>query len=112
MSTTSISKASPDRANTDKRLDEERRNSDQAIADQKAAVEADADRLVDRARDHADAGADMQTGFQNAGALSKGEGHHTTVWAPTSRHPVVNRGIGTEAYRARRTNSSESAHAD
>lgn len=55
MSTTSISKASPDRANTDKRLDEERRNSDQAIADQKAAVEADADLLVDRARDHADA---------------------------------------------------------
>ncbi len=55
MSTTSSSKATPDRANTDKRLDEERRNSDRAIADQKAAVEADADLLVDRARDHADA---------------------------------------------------------
>jgi signal transduction histidine kinase len=49
------SKPTPDRANTDERLQQERRNSDQAIADQKAAVEADADLVVDRAREHADA---------------------------------------------------------
>ena len=60
MSTSTInssnsSKPTPDRANTDKRLHEERRNSDQAIADQKAAVEADADLVVDRAREQADA---------------------------------------------------------
>ena len=49
------SKPTPDRANTDKRLHEERRNSDRAIADQKAAVEADADLVVGRARENADA---------------------------------------------------------
>jgi signal transduction histidine kinase len=54
-STGNSSKATPDRANTDKRLHEERRNSDKAITDQKAAVEADADLIVNRAREHADA---------------------------------------------------------
>jgi signal transduction histidine kinase len=54
-SSSDSSKATPDRANTDKRLHEERRNSDQAIADQKAAIEADADLIVGRAREHADA---------------------------------------------------------
>jgi signal transduction histidine kinase len=53
--TSDSSKPTADRANTDQRLHEERRNSDQAIADQKAAVEADADLVVDRAREHADA---------------------------------------------------------
>jgi signal transduction histidine kinase len=53
--TSNSSKATPDRANTDKRLHEERRNSDKAIADQKAVVEADADLVVDRAREQADA---------------------------------------------------------
>jgi signal transduction histidine kinase len=54
-SSTNSSKPTADRADTDQRLHEERRNSDKAIADQKATVEADADLIVDRAREQADA---------------------------------------------------------
>jgi len=55
QSSSNSSKTTPDRTNTDRRLRDERSNSDRAIADQKAAVQADADLVVDRAREHADA---------------------------------------------------------
>jgi signal transduction histidine kinase len=50
-----ISKGTPDRSKTDQNLHAERRNADQVLAEQKATVEAEADRVVDRAREHADA---------------------------------------------------------
>lgn len=50
-----LTKGTPERAKTDKNLDIERRNADQALAEQKAAVEADADRVLALAREHADA---------------------------------------------------------
>jgi signal transduction histidine kinase len=46
---------SPDREKTDQDLERERDNADRALAEQKAAVEAHADRVVERARDQADA---------------------------------------------------------
>jgi signal transduction histidine kinase len=48
-------KGTPERAKTDKNLDIERRNADLALAEQKAAVEADANRVLKLAREHADA---------------------------------------------------------
>jgi signal transduction histidine kinase len=45
----------PERAKTDKNLTIERQNADLALAEQKAAVEADADRVLRLAREHADA---------------------------------------------------------
>ena len=50
-----LTKGTPERAKTDKNLHIERRNADLALAEQKAAVQADADRVVSVARDHADA---------------------------------------------------------
>jgi len=50
-----MTKGTPERAKTDKNLDIERRNADQALAEQKAAVEADANRVLTLAREHADA---------------------------------------------------------
>ena len=44
----------PDREKTDHNLERERENADRALAEQKAAVEAHADRVVERARDQAD----------------------------------------------------------
>ncbi|MEJ0098677.1 MAG: ATP-binding protein [Pseudomonadota bacterium] len=44
----------PDREATDQNLDRERKNADRALAEQKAAVEAHADHVVERARDKAD----------------------------------------------------------
>ncbi len=49
------SKGSPDRAKTDRNLNSERLNADRALEQKTAAVEANADRIVDRARDQADA---------------------------------------------------------
>lgn len=48
-------KGTPERAKTDKNLNIERQNADQALAEQKAAVEADADRVLRLARENADA---------------------------------------------------------
>jgi signal transduction histidine kinase len=45
----------PDRIETDERLEQERLNVDRALAEQKAAVQADADTVIERAREHADA---------------------------------------------------------
>ena len=50
-----MSKRSPDRAKTDQNLHSERLNADQALAKKTAAVEANADLVIDRARDEADA---------------------------------------------------------
>jgi signal transduction histidine kinase len=50
-----LTKGTPERATTDRNLDKERQNADQALADQKAAVEADANRVLKLAREHADA---------------------------------------------------------
>ena len=50
-----LTKGTPQRAKTDKNLSAERQNADQAIAEQKAAVEADADRVLQLARENADA---------------------------------------------------------
>lgn len=49
-----MSKRSPDRAKTDQSLHSERTNADVALAQKTAAVEANADRVIDRARDQAD----------------------------------------------------------
>jgi signal transduction histidine kinase len=51
----SDSPLAPDRQKTDQNLERERDNADRALAEQKAAVEAHADRVVERARDQADA---------------------------------------------------------
>jgi signal transduction histidine kinase len=45
----------PDRVETDEHLEQERLNVDRALAEQKAAVQADADIVIERAREHADA---------------------------------------------------------
>jgi signal transduction histidine kinase len=50
-----LTKGTPERATTDRNLDKERLNADQALAEQKAAVEADANRVLLLAREHADA---------------------------------------------------------
>src|SRR6185295_13958347 len=50
-----LTKGTPERARTDKNLNIERQNADQAIAEQKATVEADANRVLMQAREHADA---------------------------------------------------------
>ena len=50
-----LTKGTPERAKTDKNLHIERQNADQAIAEQKAAVEADANRTLHEARERADA---------------------------------------------------------
>jgi signal transduction histidine kinase len=50
-----MSKRSPDRAKTDENLHSERLNADQALATKTAAVEANADRVIDLARNQADA---------------------------------------------------------
>jgi signal transduction histidine kinase len=50
-----LTKGTPERAKTDKNLNAERQNADQALAEQKAAVEADANRVLQLAREHADA---------------------------------------------------------
>ena len=50
-----LTKGTPERAKTDKNLKKERVNADQALAEQKAAVEADANRVLKIAREHADA---------------------------------------------------------
>jgi len=50
-----LTKGTPERAKTDKNLNSERQNADQAIAEQKASVEADADRVLRLARENADA---------------------------------------------------------
>ena len=49
------SNLSPDRAKTDEDLNSERLNADQALARKTAAVQANADRVIDRARNQADA---------------------------------------------------------
>jgi signal transduction histidine kinase len=49
------SNETPDRSNTDKSLDNERRNADEVLAERKATIEAKADRVVEVAREHADA---------------------------------------------------------
>lgn len=49
------SSLAPDREKTDADLERERQNADRALAEQKAAVEAHADLVVERARDQADA---------------------------------------------------------
>ena len=49
------SNRSPDRAKTDENLHSERLNADQALAKKTAAVEANADRVIDLARNQADA---------------------------------------------------------
>lgn len=48
------SKRTAEREKTDKSLQDERKNADRAIAEKTAAVEADADRVLEIARDHAD----------------------------------------------------------
>ena len=48
-------KETPERAKTDQNLNIERENADQAIAEQKAAVQADANRALQQAREQADA---------------------------------------------------------
>jgi signal transduction histidine kinase len=50
-----LTKGTPERAKTDKNLSIERQNADQVLAEQKAAVEADANRVVQQARENADA---------------------------------------------------------
>ena len=49
------SKRSPDRAKTDRNLQNERTNADLVLAQKTAAAEAHADQMIDRARDQADA---------------------------------------------------------
>lgn len=48
-------KASPARQQTDDSLKHERENTDRMLVERQAAVEGDADRVVDKAREHADA---------------------------------------------------------
>jgi signal transduction histidine kinase len=55
MRTTAKSKRTPDRAETDRSLLTERQNTDLVLEDRKAELEQDADRIVDRARENADA---------------------------------------------------------
>ena len=50
-----LTMGTPERAKTDKNLDAERKNADQVLAEHKAAVEADANRVLQLAREHADA---------------------------------------------------------
>jgi signal transduction histidine kinase len=50
-----VSKGTPDRARTDESLLSERKKADRAIAERMNVLEADADRVVDRARSQADA---------------------------------------------------------
>jgi signal transduction histidine kinase len=49
-----LSKGTPERAKTDKSLNKERQNADEAFAEQKAAVQAEADRVLTLAREQAD----------------------------------------------------------
>src|SRR5687767_1263598 len=51
----SVSNETPDRSKTDKSLDKERRNADEVLAERKVTIEAKADRVVEVAREHADA---------------------------------------------------------
>lgn len=55
MGPTAKSKRTPDRAETDRSLLKERQNSDRMLEDKQAELENDADRIVDRAREKADA---------------------------------------------------------
>ena len=50
-----LTKGTPERAKTDKNLNIERQNADQVLAEHKAAVEAEANRVLALAREHADA---------------------------------------------------------
>jgi signal transduction histidine kinase len=50
-----VSKGTPDRVKTDSSLHKERKNADALLAEQRAGVEAEADRVVELARVHADA---------------------------------------------------------
>jgi signal transduction histidine kinase len=49
------SNETPDRSKTDESLDKERRNADEVLAERKVTIEAEADRVVEVAREHADA---------------------------------------------------------